>query len=210
MSHSEEDLINLHKSQLENIFSNNKNQITEFAKKLEKCNYEEITTKVLECFSLKNAGEATQITSLIIAIAHNYLRHNEQWTDEINTSSLTDEIKENIREFNKALSEKTIDKLNLFYLSDSLMRDDSTHINAIGEEFSFKLIQDENGDIRGQLPVVSLNLITNSNEGAVISHTYTLTKKDLTSIINILNHISDTQNKLINNYAEKFEDTLVR
>ena len=159
---------------------------------------------------MKDANEAARITNLIIIIAHKHLRHNKQWIEEINTSSLTDEIKENMHEFIKALSEKTIDKLNLFYLSDSRMRDDPTRITAIAEEFSFKLIQGENGDISGQLPVVSLKLITNSNEDAVISHTYTLTKKDLTSIISILNHISDKQNKLINNYVEKFEDTLVR
>ncbi len=131
--------------------------------------------------------------------------------DNFTEPSLTNEIKENIREFIKALSEKTINRLNLFYFSDLQMYNEPTRINAIEEEFSLKLIQDENGDIIGQLPVMSLKLITEKNkETAAISHTYTLTRKDLTSITNILSHISDKQDKFINNYVEKFENTLVR
>lgn len=209
MRHNRNELLSSCKPQLEDVFSNDKSQIIEFAKKLEECTYAEMSTEISEYFNLKKSS-GSEISSIILAIVHSHLSHNKQWTEELDTSSLDNKIKENILEFIKSLSEKTINKLNLFYLSDSQMINEPNRISEIGEELSFKLIQNENGDVIGQLPVVSLKLGTAKDNDAVVSHIYTLTKKDLISIVNILNHIVDKQNKLLNNYGEKFGDTLVR
>ena len=208
MSHRNNDLTNLYKFQLESVFSNDKNQIIEFAKKLEEYTYTELPTKISEYFNMKDDKDIRLITNLILALVHNHLYHNEEWVEELNASSLTNDIKKNIREFTKTLSQKTSNKLNLFYLSDAQMHNEPTRIHELNEELSFKLIYNDNGDVIGQLPVVSLKLITKRDEDTVVIP-YVLTMKDLISITNIFNSISDKQNKIINEYKEKFGDNLV-
>ena len=208
MSHRKDDLTNLYKSQFESVFSNDKNQIIEFAKKLEEYTYTELPIKISEYFNVNDDKDIPLIMSLIIALVHNHLHHNEKWVEELSASSLTNDIKKNIYEFTKTLSKKTLNKLNLFYLSDLQMHNELTHISALNEELSFKLIYNDNGDVVGQLPVVSLKLITKKDDDTV-AIPYILTVKDLISITNIFNSIIDKQNKIINEYKEKFGDSLV-
>lgn len=159
MIHDRDEFLNSLKPQLDDIFSADKNQVIEFVKKLEECTYTEMPTKISECFNLKESSRIV-MPGVILGIVHSHVNHNEQWIEELDKSSLNNKTKENIREFIKSLSEKTINKLHLFYFSDLQMTRNPNRISEIDEELSFKLIQNENGDVIGQLPVVSLKIVT--------------------------------------------------
>ena len=197
--------IHSYKSELEIVFSNNKNQIVEFAKNLENTDYSELPAKILEYFDC-NEDNILLVTDLILGIIHYHLHHNKEFNDKLETSSLDDTIKENIQEFIKTLSQKMINKLNLFYFSKEQMSEEQNRIHGIGDTLWLKSIYDHKNNSIGQLPVVSLKIHTNKNEDVM---SYVMTMEDLTALANIFNSIITSQNKSIDKYKEKLGDSLV-
>lgn len=161
--------------------------------------------------ALTKAGprDATQYRDVLGEAAHAYLRHREDYEDDLTKSKAPSIIKDAIRHFIEKLDEKGLNGLDILHTAVRTV-DQRPRLIGISQVSSFiSDIRDHDGKIIGYLPLVKYTLVVENEDRKRSFQTSTTALDDFGAITHSFNAVYNLAKGQAKEYRNKLGDLVM-